>query len=238
MSNRQCKVTRESLRNQFGKKYVRDNKKKMPSLNQLINSFVAAHHLYMKNRIDYGGVGGRRATLVDIFQMEEAVSMLRDATRAAFGAGWDAQMDRAAPIDPKVLQQEPEHAVVKAALYLFTMGGEILSDLLNRACREQDVQLQKAVGPFAAVLGEITRSAEAKRTDYRPARGSSPAPGSMPVQEDFTAYCGLCLTEKEIEGVRGILQDMETCREAVEGGPGEEGAGSSGKPKASIKGKE
>ena len=107
----------------MGKKYVRDRKKKMPTLNQLINSFVSLQYKQMKDRIEAEGAGdGQRATLEDIVQMEEAVGRLREAADKAFAPF----PDRDKPLELKVLEKEPDNPVVKASLYLFAMGGEYL----------------------------------------------------------------------------------------------------------------
>jgi hypothetical protein len=77
----------------------------------------------MKERIDTEGMDqGQRATVNDIIQMEEAIGRLREAVDRAFASF----PDRDRPIDLKVLEKEPENPVVKACLYLYTMGGEYL----------------------------------------------------------------------------------------------------------------
>lgn len=75
----------------------------------------------------------------------------------------------------------------------------------------------KIVGPYAAVLGEIARSAEAFRTDIKKKDDDQ--------AEEFTVYCGLAMNDAEIKGVKAIIEDIKGAKEAYDREKGPEGTG-------------
>ena len=68
-------------------------------------------------------------------------------------------VDISEPIDASVLRFNPNSPVTQTVLYLYSMEPPIYREL-NMACRKRDYTKIDSLGPFAAAIGEILRTAE------------------------------------------------------------------------------
>ena len=77
----------------------------------------------------------------------------------------DMNNDMDKPLTPKLLSN-PNHAVVKHILYIYSMESFIYTDL-NRVCREKDKSMIKFYGAFAAALSFIIHCANQNRVEEK-----------------------------------------------------------------------
>lgn len=97
--------------------------------------------------------------------------------------------DQNKPLDRKILRSDPNHPIVRTIMYMYSLEPPFYR-VLNRACREKDIEKLPLVGPFAAALGEIVRFQEANRDDRK--------------VENFQVYRGLSLPKEDISGYKFI----------------------------------
>lgn len=120
-----------------------------PSKGDVMEGIITLANQQMQNRQQIQTVIDTRITAWIVFFLV-----------TGFGKG-----DLNKPIDPKILQSNPQHPICQTLLYIYSME-TFIPYMLSKTSRDKDESKVDLIGPYAVALEEVLTHANSHRDDF------------------------------------------------------------------------